>query len=70
MRILQDLYDSEINFTISCFWDGGFNWILGDSRNVIRTAGNVDTFAEAVNALRQAALKHYSKSAFAAKHGK
>jgi len=27
------LYDSEINFEISCFWDAGFNWKLGDSVN-------------------------------------
>ncbi|MGY8633566.1 hypothetical protein RAD15_13895 [Bradyrhizobium sp. 14AA] len=23
-RVLQDLYDSEINFTIATFWDAGF----------------------------------------------
>ena len=25
MKILQDLYNSEINFSISCIWDGGFD---------------------------------------------
>jgi hypothetical protein len=30
---LQRLYDSEINFELSCFWDGGFIWKLGDSAN-------------------------------------
>ena len=29
--ICQRLYDSEINFTISCFWDDGFVVMLGDS---------------------------------------
>jgi hypothetical protein len=30
MDELQALYDSEINFTISTFWDAGFKWKLGD----------------------------------------
>lgn len=29
MNILQRLYDSEINWRISTFWDGGFQWELG-----------------------------------------
>src|SRR4051794_41297797 len=28
--ILQDLYDSEINYTIATFWDAGFRVMLGD----------------------------------------
>ena len=28
--ILQMLYDSEINFSLSRLWDGGINWKFGD----------------------------------------
>ena len=31
--VFQDLYDSEINITISTFWDGGFFVQLGDEMN-------------------------------------
>jgi len=33
MKELQRIYDSEINFEISCFWDGGFIFKLGDEQN-------------------------------------
>lgn len=29
----QWLYDLEINFKVSCFWDGGFDVALGDEMN-------------------------------------
>ena len=28
--IFQQLYDAEINFEVSCFWDDGFHVRLGD----------------------------------------
>ena len=31
--VFQRLYDSEINFSVSCFWDGGFIVRLGDDMN-------------------------------------
>ncbi len=33
MSALQDLYDSELNFTVSTLWDGGFQVKLGDEMN-------------------------------------
>jgi hypothetical protein len=30
---LQGLYESEINHTVSAFWDCGFRWKLGDDLN-------------------------------------
>jgi hypothetical protein len=30
VSIFQRLYDSEINFEVSCFWDGEFDVRLGD----------------------------------------
>jgi hypothetical protein len=33
---LQQLYDSEINFELSCFWDGGFIWKLAILQTVLQ----------------------------------
>ena len=33
MSVFQELYDSEINFTISVLWEGGFDVKLGDNLN-------------------------------------
>jgi hypothetical protein len=34
--VIQRLYDSEINFRVSCFYDDGFHVELGDNLNGIR----------------------------------
>ena len=65
MNTLQALYDSEINFELSCFWDGGFDWKLGDPVNGYRSKGNAETFEQAVEALAQAACQCYPASKFA-----
>ena len=31
--MFQRLYDSEINFEVSCFWDAGFDVRLSDAVN-------------------------------------
>ena len=64
--VLQRLYDSEINFSISTFWDGGFDWKLGDSLNGIKATGCSSSLAEAERELKASALKHFPKSVFAA----
>ena len=66
MNILQELYNSEINWKISTFWDGGFDWWLGDEMNGFKAEGGADTLEEAVAALEQAALEHFPNSVFAA----
>jgi hypothetical protein len=35
-HILDDLYESEINASISCLWDGGIDVMLGDELNATR----------------------------------
>jgi hypothetical protein len=65
MAIPQDLYDSEINFQISCFWNAGFEWKLGDEMNGFRARGRADTYEQAVEALASAAREHYPESLFA-----
>lgn len=63
--IPQRLYDSEINFMISTFWDGGFDWCLGHELGGYQAEGTADTYDEAVAALAKAARTRYRDSAFA-----
>ena len=68
MNTLQKLYDSEINFEISTFWDAGFDWKLGDEMNGYKEVcegGCCDTLETAVIALAIAAVKHFPDSVFA-----
>jgi hypothetical protein len=63
--ILQDMYDSEINFSIVTFWDGGFYIKLGDDMNGFDAKGNAKDFASAVEWLRVQAIEKYPDSIFA-----
>ena len=65
MDIPQRLYDSEINFSISCFWDGGFDVKLGDDMNGVHAETQVRTFADAIAWLDQEARKRYPISLYA-----
>jgi hypothetical protein len=68
MQTLQRLYDSEINFSITTFWDDGFTVKLGDELNGFKWEGNFRTISEAVGALMTAAMKFYPDSVFASQH--
>ncbi|HEY6183116.1 MAG TPA: hypothetical protein VIW67_12780 [Terriglobales bacterium] len=63
---LQQLYDSEINWQISSFYDQGFRWRLGDEGNGFTAAGTARTLKVAVLELIQAAVNEYPNSEFAA----
>lgn len=63
--VLQQLYDSEINWRIATFWDAGFEWELGDEANGFKESGTGNTFSEAEQALGEAAARHYPDSVFA-----
>jgi hypothetical protein len=65
LNTLQQLYDSELNFELSCFWDGGFNWKLGDQLNGFFAKGHADTCEQAVQALARAACEVFPLSKFA-----
>lgn len=65
MDELQALYDSEINFEISTFWDAGFKWKLGDESNGFEAEGEARTMREAVEELVSAARIKFPNSAFA-----
>ena len=38
-EILRRLYDSEINIEISSFWDGGYDFRIGDTANGFKQIG-------------------------------
>ena len=64
MTILQELYDSEINWRIDTFWDGGFFWYLGLSPEY-KAEGESNNLNAAIDALKQAAFEHFPDSVFA-----
>ena len=68
LETLQALYDSEINFHLSTFWDGGFAAKLGDDMNgYVWEEDEFETLKEAVAALAAAAKRIYPDSTFAKK---
>jgi squalene cyclase len=66
--IFRDLYDSEINYSISCFWDCGWAVKLGDALNGWAAEARCDSWDEAAQFLRDAAISAYPDSSFAKKH--
>jgi len=67
MSIFDDLYASEINFSVLTFWDMGFNVKLGDEMNGFKAASNVDTWKDVEEWLTSRTLLFYPDSAFAKK---
>lgn len=65
MSVLQDLYHSEINFSISTFWDGGFDVKLGDPTNGILDEGNFDRWGQVEPWLAARAIENFPDSLFA-----
>lgn len=65
MSVMQDLYSSEINFSISTMWDGGFDVQLGDVMNGFVAETNVNRFGMVEPWLTAAAIEHFPDSLFA-----
>jgi len=63
--VLRGLYASEINASVSWFWDGCFDWSLGDGKNGVLFHGTCETIEDVATALHKAALKHYPGSVYA-----
>jgi hypothetical protein len=55
MSIFQRLYDSEINFEVSGFYDAGFEVRLGDALNGFLAHGKVETSRPAIRSSANAA---------------
>lgn len=66
MSVFQDLYNSEINFAVSTFWDGGFDIKLGDHANGFVAEETVDFFGQVEPWLIEQAVEHFPDSQFAA----
>lgn len=64
-EMIQRLYDSEINFSISVFWDGGIDVKLGDAMNGFSAETQVRTWNEAMIWLDSAARMTYPTSLYA-----
>ena len=65
MSVLQDLYHSEINFSVSTFWDEGFTVRLGDEMNGYVAETTVNRWGQVEPWLTHEAIKHFPKSLFA-----
>lgn len=46
--VFERLYEREINFQVSCFWDGGYDFAIGDAGNGWQATANFETWAEGV----------------------
>lgn len=65
MEELQKIYDSEINISITTFWDAGYELQLGDIANGFCAKGSVETAAEIIPWFQKAILEHYPNSEYA-----
>lgn len=63
--VMQALYASEINCSVSTFWDGGYEWKLGDEMNGFLAEGNEKTPSLVAVRLHQAAVQYYPDSLYA-----
>jgi hypothetical protein len=68
MSVIQDLYDSEINFIVEAFWDAGFEVRLGDAKNGFRAHAVLRRWAEVEEWLIEAARVHHPTSAFSERY--
>ena len=67
--VINDLYESEINFNLSTFWDAGYNVQLGDNQNGFKDESNMlDTLDEVASELMRMTMKHYPDSEFTKKY--
>lgn len=66
MSIFKRIYDYEINFSVSTFWDGGYDVKLGDDLNGYVAEGNVEEWEQVEPLLETMFYEHYPE----AKEGK
>jgi hypothetical protein len=63
-KIIDALYESEINCSVTTLWDGGIQVKLGDEMNGFVAETEVKTTVKAAEWLDQAARKHYPESTY------
>ena len=64
-QVIDALYDSKINCSISSFWDGGLLVRLGDEMNAFRVETACSNASEAAAFLDRAARREYPDSNYA-----
>lgn len=57
--VFERLYDSEINFSISTFWDGGYEIKLGDDMNGFKAEAIFKIWADVELWLDAQAILHF-----------
>lgn len=58
-EVARKLYAHELNFSLSCFWDGGFDVKLGDAIHGFKAEANFATLAECAVWLDERAREYY-----------
>lgn len=64
-KVLLDLYASEINVNISCFWDAGWVIKLGDEMNGYRAEASVTSAEGLADTIIDMAKSQWPNSSFA-----
>jgi hypothetical protein len=67
--VLDELYASEINVSISWLWDAGIDVKLGHEMTGFDAETNVQTSAQAAQWLDEQARRLYPQSKYAGSHG-
>lgn len=65
MSVIQDLYNSEINFAVSTMWDGGFEVQIGDQVSGFKAKATFWHWGQVEQWLTAEAIKHWPMSDFA-----
>lgn len=69
LATLQAIYNSEINFTLENFWDGGFRVTIGDDCNgILAVDHSIYGIENAVDRLVELVLITHPKSKFAVEY--
>ena len=66
LEAIQGIYDSEINISISSFWDGGWNAQIGDDMNGFKDSAAFDCIEECLDWLIHRVVDIYPNSTYAA----
>lgn len=65
LDVPQRLYSSEINFSLACFYDGGFSVKIGDDMNGFDAEATVQSYNEALSWLDEQARERFPESLYA-----
>ena len=63
-KVIDALYESEINCSVDTFWDGGYTVKLGDEMNGFVAEKECKSSREAAEFLDKAARDHCAESAY------